>query len=1174
MRISRLQVQGFKSFASRSELELGPGITAVVGPNGSGKSNLVDAIRLVLGGASARELRGQRLEQVIFGGGERRAALGMAEVTLVFDNEDNRLPVEDIEVALTRRVYRDGTSEFRRNGARVRLRDLGRLLDATGLTQAGYAVIAQNDIESIIRATPAQRRHLVEEAAGVRGSQALLDDSRARLHALDQWLEGSAGRLAELLPRIEALGHEAEAAEEAAGIRNRLAELRGSLERAAWLAAMSEAQRIERQFTTAVRRREQAALEFGEYDLHYAQERELLQREQAGRLDLERQVGHQALRLQQVESARERWLDRAQQAAAAHDAARRQRQEAAEDIENLGYPAAVRTEGSATADQKQLQRVALERELAGLERRRSELRSALASREESGRRLHRELNELTRKQAEADAALTAARARVERAAQLDSALSERVGDAESNLSQVTEQGVAAEAAAQDQAAELARSVRAEAAALEVLGVAERAVAAATQAEREASAQLAAQTALLASRREGRAIAEAVGRGVLSVHPLGASLRAISAADSRALEAGLGQLAAALVGSSEEARAALAMAGEAAEMVCWPVPGEEPAPALEGCRPLSSALQGPAEDLAVVERICRHTCLAVSRQAAAGWLERFPQGRAVLADGTVLGIGMEVTPARADGDLEAFSQLEHWRREVERQGAELEQATRRLEWARKQHQRQRSGVDQARSRAAQSQGQRDAAKREQLRLEGHLLELRQRLQEVHAELERERAQLVSGSANEASSGLELERVTRVLEAEESAADRLREELAGLAAPAQAVGTALDQVRLELAALEMEERALRQREQERAQRVAHLEERGRAAEQRLAEAEAAALVALALAAEAEEEAGSLADQLAQLRERAQGGQVAESDPLQQLAKLERTRAELESALNGAAATVALLERELDLHRERVDQLGKQLGAQPEGGDETSLAMGNPERAAQEISRLERRLLGLGPVNELAPQQLQELLARTEGLRSAHEDTTAARQDLDAVLGQLEAVSGGRFRQTLTRVTREFELVWRELFGGGRATLLVTSGEGPTGVDLEVQPQGKRVIPMALLSGGERALTALALVLALQEVSPSPFYVFDEVDAALDEVNVANFARLLKSRAARSQFLVVTHSLTTMAMASHLYGVTQDGRGSSRVLSVRLAEDGQSIEEEEPQTSADLAEAGVLG
>ncbi|MHB1640703.1 MAG: AAA family ATPase, partial [Candidatus Dormibacteria bacterium] len=259
MRVSRLEVRGFKSFASPASLEFGDGVTAVVGPNGSGKSNLVDAIRLVLGGASARELRGQRLDQVIFSGGERRAALGMAEVTVVFDNEDGRMPVDDVEVALSRRVYRDGASEFRRNGQRIRLRDVGRLLDATGLAQAGYAIIAQNDIESIIRASPAQRRHLVEEAAGVRGAQVLIEDSWDRIQELDRWLEGSVGRLAELMPRLEELRQQAEVAQEAQGLRARLEDLRGSLERAAWLDALGEARKSERQLEGARRRQESAA---------------------------------------------------------------------------------------------------------------------------------------------------------------------------------------------------------------------------------------------------------------------------------------------------------------------------------------------------------------------------------------------------------------------------------------------------------------------------------------------------------------------------------------------------------------------------------------------------------------------------------------------------------------------------------------------------------------------------------------------------------------------------------------------------------------------------------------------------------------------------------------------------------------------------------------------------
>jgi chromosome segregation protein len=222
-------------------------------------------------------------------------------------------------------------------------------------------------------------------------------------------------------------------------------------------------------------------------------------------------------------------------------------------------------------------------------------------------------------------------------------------------------------------------------------------------------------------------------------------------------------------------------------------------------------------------------------------------------------------------------------------------------------------------------------------------------------------------------------------------------------------------------------------------------------------------------------------------------------------------------------------------------------------------DPAKAAAEIARSDRRLSGLGLINELAPRQLAEILERTEGLRAAHDDCLQARADLEAVLAQLQSVSGGRFERTLKEVTQEFESVWVELFGGGKATLTPSPGENgvPGGVEMRIQPQGKRVLSMPLLSGGERALTALALVLALQKVSPSPFYVFDEVDAALDEANITRFADLLQKRAESSQFLVVTHSLTTMSRASMLYGVTQDGGGSSRILSVRLTADGQSVE-----------------
>src|SRR5260370_5063146 len=177
MRLRRVAVSGFKTFARRSEVVLGTGITAVVGPNGSGKSNLVDALRWALGETNARELRGARMDEVIYSGGQGRGPMGMAQVEVVRDNAEGRLPLEDVEVSISRRVTRGGDSEYRLNGGRVRLRDLERILSATGLTQNGYAVVAQNDVDGIIEASPTQRRTLAEQAAGVRGLRAAGGDA-------------------------------------------------------------------------------------------------------------------------------------------------------------------------------------------------------------------------------------------------------------------------------------------------------------------------------------------------------------------------------------------------------------------------------------------------------------------------------------------------------------------------------------------------------------------------------------------------------------------------------------------------------------------------------------------------------------------------------------------------------------------------------------------------------------------------------------------------------------------------------------------------------------------------------------------------------------------------------------------------------------------------------------
>ncbi|HVB54763.1 MAG TPA: chromosome segregation protein SMC [Candidatus Acidoferrales bacterium] len=1165
MRVSRLHLQGFKSFSGRAELELGPGITAIVGPNGSGKSNLVDAIRLVLGETSARELRGQRLDQVIFAGGANRAPVGMAEVSLVFDNEDGRLPVDDVEVAISRRVFRDGTSEFRRNGQRVRLRDLGRLLDATGLAQAGYAVIAQNDIESIIRASPAQRRHLIEEAAGVRGAQALIDDSSSRLRSLTEWLDGSIGRLAELLPRIESLREETVAAEEAAQLRGRLRELRGSLERGAWLAALAELRKLERQFQAGERRVAQLRERARQFQATYLVQREQLQAIEEGRLESERHAGALALAAQQSAAQVERWQERSVQAAESRAAAAQALAEARDDLQSLpgsgpglaGEPSALEQGRTAISQ--------VEQELTGLRQARALRQAELVSAQARDQEVERKVASARRRRAELEARLAGAEAWRNQALAARTAAEAMRVTAVSELQAVGDAAKALHQTAVKEAVGLERAQKAEAVRLQLVQRAEEGLSRATVSLREAEARLGAQVAAIEARTQAAPIAGAAAKGGARVRPLAEGVRATQAADAQAVEAGLGIFQLALVGEETAARRALGLAGDLAEIICWPV-GEEPVVSNppEGCRPLATTLVGDPGTLLVVARVSRLVCLAQDRQAAARWLARLPDGRAVLADGTVLGTGLEITPARAEGELRLVEQMRDAERTVQRQRAEFARAREALERAREAHNQQRELVDRMRQAATVAQAAANARQAEVDRLLGESSRSDQTIVGLQRELERREQQSAADRAALTTLEIELDREERALAGTSAAVESCRAEVASAEELMLEVGQRLEEARLTIAGVEAEARSWARRSEELTRRREQLLARDRSARERIQAAERSALEALQQLQLARHQATAAKTQFELSAEQRAQAQATSPDPLQGLGELERQRADLEAAVHSAAAQLEAWRRDVAGQTHQVERLQAAVTERPEPAVEAgeSAPPDDPAKAAAEISKSERRLSALGPINELAPQQLTEILERTEGLRAAHDDCLQAKAELEAVLVQLQAVSGGRFQRTLLEVTREFESVWVELFGGGKATLTSTPGVdgAPGGVEMRVQPQGKRVLSMPLLSGGERALTALALVLALQKVSPSPFYVFDEVDAALDEANITHFADLLQRRAESSQFLVVTHNLTTMSRASMLYGVTQDGGGSSRILSVRLTSDGQSIEAED--------------
>ena len=311
MRLRRVVISGFKTFARRSEVGLEAGITAIVGPNGSGKSNLVDAIRWALGETNARELRGARMDEVIYSGGDGRPRMGFAEVELILDNEEGRLPVDDVEVSVSRRVVRHGDSEFRLNGDRVRLRDIERVLGTTGLTQSGYAVVAQNDIDAIIEASPAQRRALVEQAAGVRSLRAACEDALGRVGQAEITLRRFEDLLAETEPRLAELAAQAGLALEQRELTEQLSRLRGSLAREAWRAARAQLRQAQRRFDAAGLRLEAATTAEAAFAARLAGHRARLEAQRTAQGEAARDLEGARLVAAQAAGDEQRNLDRA-----------------------------------------------------------------------------------------------------------------------------------------------------------------------------------------------------------------------------------------------------------------------------------------------------------------------------------------------------------------------------------------------------------------------------------------------------------------------------------------------------------------------------------------------------------------------------------------------------------------------------------------------------------------------------------------------------------------------------------------------------------------------------------------------------------------------------------------------------------------------------------------------
>jgi chromosome segregation protein len=1110
MRLKSLTLKGFKSFPDRTHLDFGPGVSVVVGPNGSGKSNVTDAVLWAMGEQSPLAVRGQSMQDVIFGGGRGVQARSAAEVEIVLDNSDGTVDLPLSEISILRRLDRAGEGGYRLNGARCRLTDVIEVLSDTGLGKETHSVVSQGRVEAIVTSKPRERRLLIEEAAGLGKHRKRRRRAQLKLEKTQENLDRALDVEREARTRLRPLKRQAEAAELHERLERQMLQARWELARETLRVRAVELEGAEAQVEQA-----RAAREEIETRLQAVVQR----RGTAERALSERAERHDALakRVYEARSARERLGLREEQAGASAQALARRIERVDLELSTLHDPAGEQsdastgreTEHTAGAEGASAKRIeALEHELAEIERQREreierEIGGLEAAREREAARvvaLEGELERSRAARARADELAEQARARLqaaEREAQDTRREAARVGGELAVANQFLRSHASVDGSSDGSAKALS----------EELGVRD-------------GYELALAAAL------GGRLSAALVRDVAGAEAL---LDRAGPDGGSALLADLGSGRAGAEGSRKSAA------------------GEEREPPVAGAERLLDLVSGPAEVIELAARLLANAWvverleelpahfggIAATRTgrvwfAAWGEVRQLTEGGAerVLArrnerDRLIAASELAVQAehaARTDADRvlaevrlaeEAAAQAEAQLREAERDCAECGEALRRTEWLIEQR------------RAAPQQGPLAVRKAQ---LEGELAAERRQAERVA----RERAE-------------RLARIER-LRAQRTADGALAPLAKRLERTLRSVGEAVER------------------------RVAELEAE-LASDREAGEAMAGELRACA-AEEAEIQA-----QLRGAGEAVTGTEVA----------AQRLRDQAREATLQAQEVADRLELSTEARAEQVEPLEQE----------------QAEALAARVERLRRRREQLGPVNPLAQEEYAEAVAHVEELEDRRSDLETALRELKAVIRETDKQIEETFAETFAAAARNFEELAGDVFPGGAGQLKLVRDEQPPrpvlggqslsvaaenaagprdggeeaedgaeaeaerealqeedgseigqlGVEIEITPAGKSAKRLSLLSGGEKSMTALAFLFAVFLAKPCPFYILDEVEAALDDLNLDRFLALLRRYADRAQFIVITHQKRTMEAADWLFGVSMGGDGVSKVLSRRL-------------------------
>jgi len=1174
--LKSLTLKGFKSFASPTTLRFEPGITCVVGPNGSGKSNVVDAIAWVLGEQGAKALRGGKMEDVIFAGTPGKAPLGRAEVALTIDNTDGALPIDYTEVTVSRLMFRDGASEYAINGTKCRLVDIQELMSDSGIGRELHVVVGQGQLDAVLSARPEDRRAFIEEAAGVLKHKKRKEKALRKLEAMQANLTRLQDLTAELRRQLKPLGRQAEVARRAGEVQADLRDARLRL-LADDLVQLRTALAAEVRDETALRERraqvekELAALQAREAALEAAAA------EQAPRLTRAQETWYRLSALEErlrgtatLASERHRHLtsELPEQTSTGREPEELER-EAAQVREQEAQLAEQRQQDAQRLEAAVTRRTDAEAALAAEERALVVARRAIADRREGLARLTGQVGALRSRAAAGEAeigrlsaGLQEAQARVQRAqGDLEALQSEAGGldEGESDLDSRHESAAAALALAQDRLAALQADERA--------------------AERDRSTSAARRDALSLSlsRKDGHG--HVLASDLPGVLGTVAQLVTVRTGFETAVAAALGAVADAVaVASPADAASALrhlkeADGGRAGLLVGGAAPHAETLPDLPSGRWAIELVDAPATLRPALARALHLVAVVGSLDDARRLVQTVPGVRAVTAEGDLLGSDWAVGgSASAPSLLEvhaavAEASAQHDEADRRHQGLVVAVAAAHAEVATLQ-----AEVHEALA-ALHDSDARMAALSEQL----GLLASAARAAEAEAgRLEQARARAAEAREQDLSGLAELEE--RLAAAEELPADEepsaeLRDRLVQSAADARAtevearlaVRTGEERARALAGRAEGLERAARQERAARERLVALLAQRARGA-----------VVAADVVRGAQQALARIAQSLETAAAEREGAQAARTITEGELLALRAGGRELGVELERLTDVVhrdevaraeqrlrieALEQRAVEEYAVPLDSLlsdyGPDVLVPPVSlieGEEPGESVPY-DRQAQEkrAATADRALALLGKVNPLALEEYTALEERSAFLTTQLEDLKATRRDLLTVVKDVDERIHDVFVSAYQDTAREFVEVFATLFPGGEGKLVLTDPDDmlTTGIEVMARPAGKKISRLSLLSGGERSLTAIALLVAIFRARPSPFYVLDEVEAALDDRNLGRLLEALEGLRESSQLIVITHQKRTMEIADALYGVTMRGDGVSTVVSQRLRE-----------------------